>query len=336
MHHPPSRRTAVLIAVAIGLLTLAGCKEDEITTAIVPRAAEPEKTRLVGVIYPHGDQTWFFKMMGPESAFEGVEKPFNDFVQSVRFPDKDKPPTWTVSEGWKSETASAPLFAAFRAGDKSLKITVATLPRKKEGELLENVSRWRGQLGLDPVAEADLPALKKNNQIQDVTINGDPATLVDMIGAGPGRKSAKAPALTYSTPDGWVESPSVEAGPVRREAVFDVTDGDQKAEASVTALGGPAGGLAQNVARWCRQIEAPELSPDELNKLPTVTVAGRESPYFDRAGKKGRTLGVIVSRGDKTWFFKLTGPAELVEKQKSNFEAFVKSVKFDGGMGAEQ
>src|SRR5438270_298031 len=81
----------VLVAAAIGLLALAGCQEDEITHAIVPRAAEPEKTRLIGVIYPHGDQTWFFKMMGPESAFEGATQPFSDWVQSVCFPDKDKP-----------------------------------------------------------------------------------------------------------------------------------------------------------------------------------------------------------------------------------------------------
>src|ERR1700730_17154747 len=101
MHQPASRRAAAVgsMLVAIGLLALAGCQEDEITHAIVPRAAEPEKTRLVGVIYPnpHADQTWFFKMMGPESAFDGVAKPLDAFMQSVRFTDKaDSPLTWTL------------------------------------------------------------------------------------------------------------------------------------------------------------------------------------------------------------------------------------------------
>ena len=129
--------------------------------------------------------------------------------------------------------------------------------------------------------------------------------------------------------------PHPEVGPVPRLAVFQVTDGDQKAEASVTALGGKAGGLESNVERWSRQIEAPPVGPEQM-KQATITIADRESPYLDLVGKKGRTVGAIVAVGDRTWFFKLTGPPDLVEKQKPKFEAFLKSVKFDGGMGGEQ
>ena len=39
---------------------------------------------------------------------------------------------------------------------------------------------------------------------------------------------------------------------------------------------------------------------------------------------------MILPRGEQTWFFTIKGPADLVEKQKSAFEAFVKSVRFDG------
>ena len=48
-----------------------------------------------------------------------------------------------------------------------------------------------------------------------------------------------------------------------------------------------------------------------------------------------RILGVVVLRRGQTWFFKMTGPADLVEKQKPAFEAFLKSVRFDGGNGAK-
>jgi hypothetical protein len=339
MHRSPSRRAAAVgsIFVMIGLLALAGCHEDEITHAVVPRSAPPEKTRLVGVIYPHGPQTWFFKLMGPESAFEGVLDPFDAFVQSVRFTDKpDAPVTWTLPEGWKAEPPGDKVYAAFRIPDKALKLTVSVLPKKEEGEVFYNVNRWRKQLGLDEVSEAGLEALKKDKSIQELQINADVTTLVDMTGAARGKQTAKAPAWTYDKPEEWVEEPHPEMRTVRAEAIFKITGEGQTAEASVTALGGKAGGLEQNVERWCRQIDAPALGPDQLSKLPTITVAGRESPYVDVTGKKGRTIGAIVSVGDKTWFFKLNGPAELVEKQKPTFEAFLKSVKFDAGMGGEQ
>ena len=45
-------------------------------------------------------------------------------------------------------------------------------------------------------------------------------------------------------------------------------------------------------------------------------------------------LAAGLPHAGDTWFFKMTGPAELVGRQKSAFEAFVTSVKFDGGKGA--
>ena len=53
-----------------------------------------------------------------------------------------------------------------------------------------------------------------------------------------------------------------------------------------------------------------------------------------QSGISQRMLGVGLPHGGATWFFKMTGPADLVGKQKAAFEAFVKSVKFDGGKGA--
>ena len=338
---PPRRAPVVRPAlVLIGLLVLAGCQEDEITHTIVPRAAEPEKPRLVAVIYPHGDQLWFFKLMGLESNFDGVLPPFNDFMNSVRFTGKDDAPVWTKPDDWKEEEAGKMVFAAFRVGppDKPVKFTVSKLPGKLDADmLLANVNRWRGQqLGLEPVTADGLDALKKDKKIQDLTLNGVDTFLVDMTGPGPGHQAAKGSAWTYQAPEGWVASLHPELGKMPREAVFTVTDAGQKAEASVMALGGDAGGLEANVEARPRQVDAATPGPDQLKAMPKITVAGRESPYVDLTGKQGRTLGAIVPYGDRTWFFKLTGPADLVEKQKPNFEAFLKSVQFGGGMGDQQ
>jgi hypothetical protein len=44
-----------------------------------------------------------------------------------------------------------------------------------------------------------------------------------------------------------------------------------------------------------------------------------------------RILGVIVPRGDHSWFVKMRGAASAVAREKSNFEAFVRSLKLPGG-----
>jgi len=41
-----------------------------------------------------------------------------------------------------------------------------------------------------------------------------------------------------------------------------------------------------------------------------------------------RLLGVIVSHGERTWFFKLVGPQEAVDKHADEFKLFIDSVRF--------
>jgi hypothetical protein len=339
MHNAVCRRTTAIgpILCVIGLLALAGCQDEKITHSIVPHASEPEKTRLLGVIFPHGDQTWFFKLTGPESAVNDVTEPFNTFMNSVRFTGKaDAPVTWTLPEGWKEEKGPAPRYATFHLGPKEKPIELSvTMLGKEAAAILPNVNRWRGQLGLAPVDEAGLAALTK-----DIKVNDGTAVLVDMTGSagkkGGGPMMAAKRSFIYQKPEDWLEAPHPEMGTVPREALFQVGEGAETAEVSVTTLGGPAGGLMPNVMRWARQIDAPAVAPEQMDKFPKIGIAGRESPYIDLDGKKGRTVGAIISVGDKTWFFKMTGPSQVVEKHKAEFEEFLKSVKFAGGPGGEQ
>ena len=91
-----------------------------------------------------------------------------------------------------------------------------------------------------------------------------------------------------------------------------------------------------NIARWAGQIGAPEVAPEQLDKFPNVPIGVHDARLIDLTGKKGRILAAVVPVGDKTWFFKMTGPSELVEKHKAELEEFLKSVKFAGGQGGEQ
>ena len=45
-------------------------------------------------------------------------------------------------------------------------------------------------------------------------------------------------------------------------------------------------------------------------------------------GEKARIVGAMVPRTQKTWFFRLMGPEQLVQQNKDDFQKFVESTKF--------
>ena len=140
------------------------------------------------------------------------------------------------------------------------------------------------------------------------------------------------PPLKYTLPDGWKEKPLTQM----RVASFEASEGGKTADVSVIPLGGMAGGDVANVNRWRGQVGLPPLAETELQKLAEkVEVAGQPADLYDVAGTAPgsgdteRIVGVILHRDEMAWFFKMTGVAALVEKQKPAFIAFLKSVNFD-------
>jgi hypothetical protein len=103
------------------------------------------------------------------------------------------------------------------------------------------------------------------------------------------------------------------------------------AEVSVVPLPGLAGGDTANVNRWRGQVGLPAATADELQKLSEgVQVGDQSATLYDIAGSDNakRILGAIQERDGTTWFFKMTGEARLVEGQKPEFTAFLKSLTF--------
>jgi hypothetical protein len=56
-------------------------------------------------------------------------------------------------------------------------------------------------------------------------------------------------------------------------------------------------------------------------------VARTGSPARGGTGQ-ARLLAAVFPRSDRTWFFKLTGPASLVDREEERFREFVRSVRF--------
>jgi hypothetical protein len=327
----------------LAALTLVGCQEEQIRHYRVPKVDTSH--RMLAALFPHQERTWFFKLVGPAQAVTEHKEEFEHFMSSIRFAnEKQRPITWTVPEGWKEEPGSEMRFATLRMtkSETPLEISVFSFGRES-GSVLANVNRWRGQIGLGPISEAELAQTAK-----ELKVDGVSGTLVDVTGPHEPRTMRTGPfasgqnpvaettetqeSLQYTTPAGWVKYDA--PGPIRPEVALRVTEGNQSVEITVTRAGG---GLLDNVNRWRNQIKLGPVSQVELEKdVRTIKVNGLPAQYVDLAGPGSgqRIVGVIVPQGEQSWFFKMRGPGDVVGKQKSAFEAFVGSVRFNGGRGA--
>jgi hypothetical protein len=325
------------LVVALAAAALTGCQTDEIRTYQVPKV---EMTRLLGAILPHGDSTWFFKVMGPSTVVATHEEEFTGFLRSLRFSDAvEKPITWELPQGWRLDGMKRQdRYATILIGNKdTLELTVTKLGRAGQASsVLANVNRWRNQVALPPVAHDEL-----HSDIKEFKLGDDTVTIVDLTGAGKGKTAAQAPFaaermppavvpqqksdLNYRLPEGWEKARNDSMS----HAAFEVRDGDKKARITVTAMRGMAGGLEANVNRWRTQVGLREVSAEEASKLAQqIAVDGSTGHYVDLVGERERILGVMAKHGETPWFVKMIGPVDLVGKQKANFESFVKSLRF--------
>lgn len=328
--------------------------------------AEPAPTRMLAAIVPHADEDWFFKLTGAPDAVAVQVPAFRTFVASVHF--VRSLPKWELPAGWREEPGMAMRFATIRvpAGKQSLELTVVKLPKDTDDDeqyLLDNVNRWRGQVGLPDIAASELP---KN--VQTLKLKAGEAKLVDFTGQsagggmGPfagargGPFSGRAPVaesgglptghppvgrevapptgaptdIAYDVPAGWEKLPASGIAAVS----FDVVDAGKHALLTVTPMGPHAGGWLANVNRWRGQIDLSPLNQEELNKQTRhLKVEGQQADYIQLtapadAESRKAMLAVMIERPDKTWFIKLAGPASVVEHEKARFEAFAGSLRF--------
>lgn len=354
-----------LLALASGsLLLVSGCGQaDKIESYTVPHEKtaheQPKREatdRMLAAIVPQGEQAWFFKLAGPTDEIEPVSDGFQAFLNSLRF-DDPKGPKWTLPEGWSEQPGSGMRYATVLvpSDGKPLELTIITLPwdaKDETNSILSNVNRWRGQMQLAPIGANDL-----GDKTTQVSVAGTNATFVVLDGslatggmgqppfagvAGtkskPAAESKKTPStaapsdLTYEVPKEW--SPG--AMNAMRKAAFQVTDGDQKVEITVSTAGGDQ--LA-NINRWRGQIGLEPTTQSELDEqIKKLKVGNALGDYIILVGpadapKPQSIYGAIVNHAGQTWFFKLVGDAALAEREKAHFESFVQSVKFNAAEG---
>ena len=138
--------------------------------------------------------------------------------------------------------------------------------------------------------------------------------------------------LRWETPAGWAQAERSQMRPVN------LTFGPNKeGECYLAMLPGGAGGVAANVNRWRKQMGQPELSEEEVAKLPQKTLMGIQGVFVEvngaytnvgaaEAKADHRLIGIIASIGEAGLFVKMVGPKALVEANTAAFDQFVSSL----------
>jgi hypothetical protein len=249
---------------------------------------------------------------------------------------------------------------------EELELTVSKLAmpaRGRESWTLGNINRWREQLKLPAIGRSEL-----DEYTDEIKAGDETATKVDFRGVfsggpmagklagvhgGAGAAVASAAPRSKSTSARPDDAPTAPAKPLPfdaevpaewkpgqlnqfRVAAYNILaeDGSRAAEMTVTPLGPASGELKANVDRWRGEIKLSKSTTAELEEqTKTIEVDGQKADYVhligpDDASPREATLGVILRRPDLVWFFKLRGQADVVEREKSRFEEYVKSVRF--------
>jgi hypothetical protein len=317
----------VVTAAAAGLL---GCREDEgIQHYKAPRAETPMVSMRVAII-KNADQTWFFKLMGPKDVVDDHVAEFDQFLQTIQFTADDKNPVvWKAPDEWEKDAAGNQVYAAYLVGPKltAAQMTVVKLGGEAGG-FLNNVNRWRRQLGLKPVTEEALDDVKK------VTINNREVTIVQLSASGRFHKTQAPllpqgpgplePEIKIDTPEGWKK---MDQPPQFAVAGFRIEEGKENAQVSVSQL--PPQPMLENANRWRAQVGLGPVDAAQLKDLAQpFDVGDGKADYLDMTGKQDRILVILVHKGQTDWIFKMKGSPELVGKQKPALEKLVRSVRF--------
>lgn len=171
-------------------------------------AGSGDKTRILAAITRRDGVAWFFKMTGDDTLVAEQKPVFVEFLKSVTFsppttqaqlpashppidggnmmasaataPSSSQPkPNWEVPGGWKEVAGGPFLVAKFTltgAANAQASVNVS-MSTGDGGGMLANVNRWRGQLGLAPIAEADLA-----KAVQSIDLPAGKASLTDITG----------------------------------------------------------------------------------------------------------------------------------------------------------
>jgi len=341
---------------AVGLAV--GCGEKpEISHYTVPRdppEALRQVDRMLGAIIEDADQLWFFKLVGPTKEVSEVRSAFESYLKSLTFTDGQ--PQWQLPEGWKQLPGDGIRFASIDVplGRTSRLLSVTKLPSQGDWErdVIDNVQRWRGQLGLEPSSEPMAGAVPIAGFAAERS-----AAIVDLEGK-PGGSGLGMPGLASQTPtppfagsstmpapSGATASPPSGSRPFTSTAPEDWRPGRMGPMRLAAYQAGPEASPAEvtvieargddrgNVSRWLGQISS-AVKDEQVEAIlaarEPLQIGDVEAGLFRLEGDQGSAItAVIIPWTDgSSLFIKMQGPMETVKQQDDALKQFAQSLKW--------
>lgn len=136
--------------------------------------------------------------------------------------------------------------------------------------------------------------------------------------------------LAWTKPAPWQELPPTSF----RKGNYLAQDPEADAvEITVSSFPGSVGDMLGNVNRWLNQIALPPIDAAQLDALAAQrSVAGLNLSVVDLKSEAPRAdaqriIAGVAPHAGQTWFFKMTGPHEAVEKQIAAFDQLLASIR---------
>lgn len=197
---------------------------------------------------------------------------------------------------------------------------------KKDGRIIAAVASNTNDTAFYKMrGNAALAGAQKDNFLKWVSSARDAEVSPSTADGAPAQSDAAVPQIKWDVPSDWLPA----APSAMRYASFTIEKNNEKAEISVVTFPGDGGNDADNVNRWRQQVGLSAVQASALDSM-IVPVAGGNISFstIDLAGASARTIVGWTRHDARTWFFKLTGPTETVEREKPKFVEFIKSVRF--------
>ena len=209
-----------------------------------------------------------------------------------------------------------------------LELAVSSLPQTNpnwNAYLTSNLNRWRGQLGLKPVAEKQASDSFDTFSNDGQTIYFAQIKATDQNPVEPPIERAAGPSIRPNAsltgfdrelvrgtpPADW------KPGPVTgmRKACFRMRADGQALEVTVIPAGGD---LLANVNRWRGQLKLDPINQEQLEQAIVDIKAGKLNGKFVALPGASETILVAVfpAAGGNSWFVKLRGDREIAENRQ--------------------
>jgi hypothetical protein len=139
-------------------------------------------------------------------------------------------------------------------------------------------------------------------------------------------QNSGAPQIKWKTPEGWTEIPP---SSMRYASFKAAGENGAKIDISIVTFPGDGGSDADNVNRWRGQIGLAPVDEKRVAGLIVRLNAGNaDFSTLDMTGGDSRVIAAWMRRDGRSWFFKMSGPGPLVEREKPKFFDFLRSIEF--------